>query len=188
MQPDPSNIETQRIYDEKFREIMSHEDNAQIANNQFFRMYERNFIRMGIKFSIQCRGRQILRGVVKGNDGMILEIEAIRVNDSAIPMMRWQESPADGCETGKTEQNIMHGRYVYQASFTLKFTNKKFSQFGESKMEASDSSQNEMLIVIQSEDADFQKFFQEIIFVLHEKYGVRFYPKLIRPLSGFEGF
>ena len=185
MRPDNPQPNDQKHYDEAFREMTSQGDALDIAKNQFYRNYELNFQRMGIKCSLQRSRGYITKGVIYGNEDMYIEISPIIENGNARPMMRWNQYDGVMRDVTEREGRGIHGKYIYQARFVLKSNDwdpQKAEDFGLSE----DDFNGECTIAtVEYEGWDFQEFFQDVLYILSEQHHVRFYPQMSRNLTGF---
>ena len=185
MRPDNSKHNDQKGYDDAFRELTSQGDVLAIAKNQFYRNYELNFQRMGIKCSLH-RGRgHFTKGVIYGNDDMYIEVSPIIENGIPRPMMRWNEY--DGALRNVTEREGLgiHGKYVYQARFVLKSNDWDPQKAADFDLSEDDFNGECTIAAVEYEGWNFQEFFQDVLFIFSEQHNVRFYPQMARNLTGF---
>jgi hypothetical protein len=185
LRPDNSKHKEQKGYDDAFRELTSQGDVLDIAKNQFYRNYEHNFQRMGIKCALQRSRGHITKGVIYGNDDMYIEVSPIVENGNARPMMRWYEY--DGALRDITEREGLgiHGKYVYQARFVLKSNDWDPQKAADFDLTEEDFNGECTIATVEYEGWNFQEFFQDVLFILSEQHNVRFYPQLSRNLTGF---
>jgi hypothetical protein len=184
LQPDPIQND-QKIYDEAFRELTSQGDILDIAKNQFYRNYERNFQRMGIKCTLERSGGHYTKGVIYGKDDMYIEVEPIRENGNVRPLMRWNEYDGVMRELTEREGLGIHGKYVYQARFTLKSNDWDPQKAADFDLTEDDFNGECTIATVEYEGWDFQEFFQDVQYILSEQHHVRFYPQMSRNLTGF---
>ncbi len=185
LRPNNSNKKEQQTFDEAFRELTTQSEVLDIAKNQFFRNYERNFHRMGIKCNLERSGGHFTHGVIHGNDDMFIEVEPITENGNARPMMRWYEYDGVMREYTEREGLGIHGKYVYQARFTLKSDDWDPQKAADFNLTEDDFNGECTIATVEYEGWNFQEFFQDVLFILSEQHNVRFYPRLSRNLTGF---
>ena len=185
MRPDNSKQTDQQTYDDAFRSLTAEGEILDIAKNQFYRNYEVNFQRMGIKCSLHRSRGHITKGVIYGNEDMYIEVTPIIENGNARPMMRWYEY--DGVLRDITEREGLgiHGKYVYQARFVLKSNDWDPQKAADFDLTEEDFNGECTIATVEYEGWNFQEFFQDVLFILSEQHNVRFYPQLSRNLTGF---
>lgn len=185
LRPDNSKQKDQQTYDDAFRSLTAEGEILDIAKNQFYRNYEVNFQRMGIKCSLHRSRGHITKGVIYGNDDMYLEVTPIIENGNARPMMRWYEY--DGALRDITEREGLgiHGKYVYQARFILKSNDWDPQKAADLDLTEEDFNGECTIATVEYEGWNFQEFFQDVLFILSEQHNVRFYPQMSRNLTGF---
>jgi len=183
--PDNSSKNDQKIYDDTFRELTAQVEILDIAKNQFFRNYERNFQRLGIKCTLERNGGRFTKGVIYGNDDMYIEVSPIIENGHDRPMMRWNEYQGVMRDITEREGLGIHGRYVYQARFVLKSNDWDPQKAADFDLSPDDFNGECTIASVEYEGWDFQEFFQDVLYILSEQYNVRFYPQMARKLTGF---
>ena len=184
MQPDPSQ-NNQKLYDDAFRDLTSQVEILDVAKNQFYRNYQRNFRRMGIKCTLEPSEGHFTKAIIFGNDDMIIEIEPISENGNDRPMMRWNEYSGLMREYTEREGLGIHGKYVYQARFTLKSNDWDAQKAADFDLSDDDFNGECTIAAVEFEGWNFQEFFQDVLFIFNEQYKIRFYPQMSRNLTGF---
>ena len=185
LRPDKSNQKDQTTYDEAFRDLISQGEVLDIAKNQFFRNYDVNLQRMGIKCSLQRSRGHISKAVIYGNDDMYIEVSPIVENGNARPMMRWYEYEGTLREITEREGLGIHGKYIYQARFVLKSNDWDPQKAADLDLSEDDFNGECTIAIVEYEGWNFQEFFQDVLFILSEQHNVRFYPQMSRNLTGF---